>query len=112
MKRILSSLHPDEQSTIRALKKIYKSIDRETKKFARKTGIRCPAQCGICCATAKVETTPLEMLPLAVKLWSKDKGLFWLQKLETEPSARVCVFFKQNFGIKPKAVAASTPCAH
>lgn len=108
MKNVLLSLHPDEQSAIRALRKIYERVDRETKKFARKTGIRCPAQCGICCATAKVEVTPFEMLPLAVGLWTKDKGFFWLEKLERRSKARVCVFLSQILKIKPRAVAGLT----
>lgn len=96
MKKILKSLHPDEQKAIRALCRLYKKVEGETRRFARTTGIRCPSNCGICCATAKVETTPLEMLPLAADLWSRNKGFFWLKKLDAKPGARVCVFFKPD----------------
>ena len=96
MKEILKNLHPDEQNAIRALCRLYKKVENETARFAKLTGIHCPEKCGICCATAKVETTPLEMLPLAVELWSKDKGFFWLKKLDAKPNARICVFFKSD----------------
>ena len=96
MKKILKHLHPDEQKTIRALCHLYKKVQNETNRFARLTSIHCPKKCGICCATAKVETTPFEMLPLAAELWSNNKGLFWLNKLNAKPNAKVCVFFKAN----------------
>lgn len=96
MKKILKHLHPDEQKAIRALCRLYKKVENETRRFAQTSGIRCPKNCGICCATAKVETTALEMLPLAAELWSKNKGLFWLKKLDVKPGVRACVFFKPD----------------
>jgi len=73
---------------------LYRQVDKETVHFKKLSKIHCPPLCGYCCATADVETTSLEMLPLAAQLWSEGKGDYWLKKLGAAGSKKRCVFFK------------------
>jgi len=97
-----SALNPSDRTTIRQLIQLYRQVDMETRKFGKIAGIHCPSLCGCCCVTAKVETTPLEMLPLAVHLWSRQKGDLWLSTINTAGGNRQCVFFKPHISDSKK----------
>jgi Fe-S-cluster containining protein len=96
MPNLLTKLNQDDRSTIRSLLRLYRQADRETQHFRKLSKVHCPSLCGYCCATANVQTSTLEMLPLAVELWSTNKADFWLKKLNRTPSKRKCVFFHQH----------------
>lgn len=50
---------------VRAVEKVFKSLDQESGIFNHKTGIRCLDGCGKCCTKPDIEASPLEYLPLA-----------------------------------------------
>jgi len=91
-----SALNPSDRFAIRKLLQLYQRVDKETQRFAKLSKIHCPPLCGYCCSTAHVETTPFEMLPLALSLWSSQKGDFWLEKLKMSGQKKTCVFFKSH----------------
>lgn len=55
-----------EVSPIMAL---LKDLSRQTDEFAQATGLRCKEGCGKCCENPDVETTVVEVMPLALHLW-------------------------------------------
>ncbi|NTV29049.1 MAG: YkgJ family cysteine cluster protein [Candidatus Omnitrophica bacterium] len=52
----------------RAIKKLFAEVDRDIETFRRKMDLSCPQRCGHCCENARVETTELDMLPMAMRL--------------------------------------------
>ena len=54
---------------------LYADIDKAVAEFQLRSGLRCPAGCGLCCPTADVRVTVLEMLPIALEiLCNQDAG--------------------------------------
>ena len=58
---------------VRAVKREYLKLDREIANFTRQSGLHCIKGCGECCKKPDIEATPLEFLPLALKLF--DEGI-------------------------------------
>lgn len=83
----------------RRLNGIYRSLDKETAFFRTSTGLYCPDGCGHCCATAGVETTTLEMLPMALALERRGESETWYRKAETRDFAGQCIFYTPTDGI-------------
>ena len=81
---------------IRSLLKLFQSLDREIQKFQSKSGLNCLAGCGRCCENPNVETTVLELLPLAQKLWQEGSAEDWLKKIESVQEKGPCVFYKPD----------------
>ncbi|MFH1339300.1 MAG: YkgJ family cysteine cluster protein [Candidatus Omnitrophota bacterium] len=82
--------------------KLYKELDREIERFKKVTGIRCVPGCGQCCASSKVETTILEMFPLALALWRKKEGEHWLKKAQDAGLSGPCVFYQPDSSLAGK----------
>ncbi len=93
MQTILKRLGQKDRQAIRQVLNIYRDVDKETLRFARLTHISCPPLCGLCCQSPKVEASVLEMLPLAVKLWSERKGMIYLENIEKGYLKKRCFFF-------------------
>ena len=53
---------------------LYTQIDKAVAEFQLKCGLRCPSGCGACCPTANVETTILEMMPLALEILRRGEA--------------------------------------
>jgi uncharacterized protein len=71
-------------------------IDRETTAFQTATGVQCPSGCGMCCENPEVESTPLEMLPIAVELARQGELSQWLERVEAVEAKGVCVFYQSD----------------
>ncbi|MBN2482793.1 MAG: YkgJ family cysteine cluster protein [Candidatus Omnitrophica bacterium] len=93
---IIKKLSIQDHRTIRQLLRLFHQVDKETIRFKRMTGIRCPDNCGACCMRPDVETTALEMLPLAVELWAQNTADYWLEKIERSLYPGLCVFFEAD----------------
>jgi uncharacterized protein len=74
---------------------LFATIDRHTQAFQSATGLRCPSGCGKCCDNEKIEVTVLDCLPLAIDLFQKGEGEFWLTQF-TEPSRESCLFYQRD----------------
>ncbi len=73
---------------------LYAGIDKNVAEFQLKSGLRCPKMCGVCCPTADVQTTILEMLPAAQEILCRDAGVFWMDRISTQDPSSLCVFYQ------------------
>nr|WP_320011512.1 YkgJ family cysteine cluster protein [uncultured Desulfobulbus sp.] len=51
---------------------LYAELDAQVALFRSVSGLQCPAGCGTCCQSSKVEATVLELIPLAIRLMGSD----------------------------------------
>jgi uncharacterized protein len=75
---------------------ILQDIDRATTAFQTATGLQCPSGCGACCLNPEVETTPLEMLPIAWELYQRGELAEWIQQAGIINGIGVCVFYRSD----------------
>lgn len=93
-RRTVSSLFVyDVTARIRHVRRIYADVDREMRGFRKAAGLGCPGRCGHCCANSNVETTVLEMLPLAQELLRRGEAERWCQEADTKDFPGQCVFY-------------------
>jgi Fe-S-cluster containining protein len=81
---------------IRKVKGIFSDIDRNVRIFQKKTALSCENGCGQCCLSPRVETTVLEMLPLAEDLLSTQQADIWHKKAQDASFNGPCVFYKPD----------------
>lgn len=72
---------------------LYAELDRQVTRFQLKTGLQCPFGCGLCCPTASVYATVLEMLPAAEKILRRGTEQKWLERIAQTPSTPGCVLY-------------------
>lgn len=96
--RLLPSSPFDVTTKIRSVRRIYADVDRATRSFRKKAGLACPGRCGHCCANSNVETTVLEMLPLAEDLARRGEAEAWWQETENRDFPGQCVFYIPDEG--------------
>ena len=75
---------------------LYAQIDQLIDTFLAKTQLHCPSGCGWCCTSPHVEATPLEMLPLALKLFRRGEGEVWIERTATENEINSCLFYQPD----------------
>ncbi|MEE4197384.1 MAG: hypothetical protein V2I54_07050 [Bacteroidales bacterium] len=75
---------------VRAVKKIYSSLDKDIDLVKRKSNIRCPENCNECCTKKGILASPLEFLPLAYFLYQKRIAFLWIEKLKHQANADLC----------------------
>lgn len=78
------------------VKEIYHKIDERTESLAIATGLKCPPGCGKCCENPDIETTPLEMLPIALELFEKKQSQEWIEKAEAVNWQGRCIFYQPD----------------
>ncbi|WP_319522622.1 YkgJ family cysteine cluster protein [uncultured Desulfosarcina sp.] len=78
---------------ISQLMALYAEIDKEVAAFQLKSGLRCPAGCGDCCATADVQVTVLEMLPMAHAMLCDGTAAQSLERLSGPNGSGTCVLY-------------------
>jgi uncharacterized protein len=71
---------------VKAVEKLYHSLDHDIAQFSTQTGLSCFAGCGACCQKADIEATPLEMLPFAYACMLDEKAEEVLEMLQAQPS--------------------------
>jgi uncharacterized protein len=94
--RIIQSVHKAERPKVRSLLHLYEKLNNDISRFQRSSGLHCQAGCGKCCNNPKVETTVLEMIPLAVELWREGQGEHWLNESAKVEFKGPCVFYKAD----------------
>lgn len=75
---------------------VYTRMDQLIADFQDRCGLRCPAGCGLCCLTAEVHTTVIEMLPTALVLLQRDEAEKWLEVIDKQSPFELCVFFEKD----------------
>ncbi|MBP9853573.1 MAG: YkgJ family cysteine cluster protein [Candidatus Omnitrophica bacterium] len=74
----------------------YEKLDGEVRTFRKKSKVSCIKGCGKCCENVYLETSTIELLPLALVLWNRPKRDLWLRKLKKLPSEGRCVFYQKS----------------
>ena len=76
--------------------RLFAEVDCKVEELKALTGVHCPPMCGICCGSLKVETTLIEMMPLAEKLWKNNEADIWLGRLNSAGDMASCAFFRKD----------------
>ena len=91
--RVLSKADRQERRKVIALLKLYKKLDDDIRRFQKETALCCERGCGRCCENPNVETTVLELLPLAISLWQNGQAAKWLKKANQAGAEGRCIFY-------------------
>ncbi|OGX38363.1 MAG: hypothetical protein A3C36_06210 [Omnitrophica WOR_2 bacterium RIFCSPHIGHO2_02_FULL_52_10] len=78
---------------LRQIKRLFGRVDASVASFRKRTSLSCRNGCGQCCLTPKVETTVLEMLPLAEYLMGNRQANFWYDRAKEASFAGPCVLY-------------------
>ena len=81
---------------IALLSRNYRALEQDINRFKSKTGIKCAEGCGRCCENPDVETTALEMLPLAYELFRKNEAQQWLERAQQADHKGPCIFYQPD----------------
>jgi Fe-S-cluster containining protein len=84
---------PPHRHKVEKLKALFAEVNDRTRSFQKKTGLTCPERCGACCQSPHIETTELEMLPLADELIHNGKANEWYALAEGQDFLGQCVFY-------------------
>lgn len=71
------------------VEKIFAELEEQTLMFQTKSGLQCKNQCNLCCVNKKLETSVLEMLPMAIHLYKEKLTDQTLEELCHKPE--ICV---------------------
>ncbi|CAM3794058.1 YkgJ family cysteine cluster protein [Rheinheimera salexigens] len=63
--------------------------------YQQQQGLNCRAGCGECCLQPTIESSALEMLPLALHLFDQGSAEHTLQQFEQEPLKQSCMFYQK-----------------
>lgn len=67
-----------------AVSSLYLEMSNESEAFSKQTGVGCVKTCGgVCCQNPDVMASPIEMLPLAIKIMEDKKENIYLGKLDS-----------------------------
>lgn len=98
--KIDSALRPArDHGNSKLIKKVlvvFNAIDRAVKSFQQKTPLACESGCGRCCLSPYVETTVLEMYPLADFLLRTGDIEKWYEIAEDKQFQGPCVFYSAD----------------
>ena len=77
---------------------IYKEIDAAITNFKEITGLKCIHLCGKCCdvPSSRIETSILEVLPLAHNLMKTERWESILEKVNAASEESVCIFYSRD----------------
>lgn len=92
----LKALPAHEREKVERTLDLFDDLDVEVRGFKNNTGLRCAEGCGKCCENPEVETTVLEVLPLAYALWESGAADDALQRITTSEEKGQCVFYQPD----------------
>lgn len=77
---------------------VYHEIDKTIKNLQAATGMHCPTGCSNCCRRQWVEATVPEVLPLAMKIYSRNQEEDIMMAIEEKEGREdsVCVLFAED----------------
>jgi Fe-S-cluster containining protein len=85
---------------VTAVKKVYARLDKDIAALQKQSGLHCLAGCGECCKKPDIEATPIEFLPLALKIFDEGQAETVHKELSLK-SDSLCYVFRPhltNFG--------------
>jgi Fe-S-cluster containining protein len=91
--RLIGSKTAPHRGKVRKLRALFREVDARIRTFQQKTGLLCSERCGSCCESPHIETTELEMLPLAEALIRNSQAEGWYAQAERQDFQGQCVFF-------------------
>ncbi len=80
--------------TIRAVEKLFESLDKDIRTLQKHTGIQCIEDCIRCCTTPKIMATSVEFLPLAYHLYKTGQVGEVLNKMDQLNNEYSCPILK------------------
>jgi Fe-S-cluster containining protein len=75
---------------------VFRAVDRAVKTFQQKTPLSCESGCGRCCLSPRVETTVLEMYPLADFLLKTGEAEKWYTVAQDKLFQGPCIFYSPD----------------
>ncbi|MBN2669326.1 MAG: YkgJ family cysteine cluster protein [Bacteroidales bacterium] len=75
---------------VRAVERLFKTLEKDIQKLQSKTGIHCLEGCVICCTTPKIMATSIEFYPLAFHLFKTHQAEAILSKIEQNSNISTC----------------------
>ena len=65
-----------------SLTQLYQDVNAQIASLQAATGLQCPPGCGQCCENPEVESSPLEMVPMALELIRRGDAAAWLEQAD------------------------------
>ncbi len=96
MDRIARRPEPKAMKIIERIMDVYARMDRDVARFQLKTGLRCENGCGTCCTSTAVQTSVLEMLPMAREIFREGGADAWLARLDDPARPEYCVLYRSE----------------
>ncbi len=88
--------YPLNHDVSASLTQLYQDVNAQIASFQAATGLQCPPGCGQCCENPEVETSPLEMVPMALELIQQGEAATWLERAEAAGIPSQCVFYQPD----------------
>ena len=79
-----------------ALRHLFEELNGEIAWFRLEVGLKCPGACGYCCENSVVETTELEMLPMALELVRRGEAEKFYEAGEKMDFDGRCVLYEPD----------------
>src|SRR4051812_18901933 len=89
------------------LEKLYEEMSSTFSSYQSSTGWSCLSGCGKCCLNPEIEASPLEMIPMALKLYDEGKLEAWIEKLKSTDQ-EFCLAYEGDIQGKGKCGQYST----
>lgn len=85
---------------VNAVRRVYRRLDSEIAQMQQESGLHCISGCGECCKKPDIEATPVEFLPLALRLFDDGRAETFLEELEKKTAPTCAVFrpYVTHFG--------------
>jgi len=77
------------------IRQVFDELGLEIKSYLEESQLTCFSGCGFCCSNPKVNSSVIEFLPLAFKLYKEGKAESVLEKLETSDDD-FCILYKKT----------------
>lgn len=75
---------------VRAVERLFKTLEKDIKQIQDQTGISCVRNCIKCCTTPRIEATALEFYPLAYHLFKTGQSENIIAKIEQTDNYTIC----------------------
>jgi len=83
--------HPEDPVSER-----HAAIDEATSAYARRSGLACPPGCGACCHSPDVETTIVDVRPLAGAIVARGGAIEVIERIRAAGDRGPCVLFEPD----------------